>query len=96
MGNHSALLQFTKTHRFRLLVCALVAEMVVSPVADYHPYIGALLAVSVGLVVLAAACFMANRKIIKLVVLPIAAVGLVARLVEAFAGRQHADARWAP
>ena len=77
-------------------MAVLVAEMVVSPVADYHPHLGALLAALVGLALLAAASYMANQRIVKVVVLPIAGVWLIARLLEAFGNRQHADARLAP
>ena len=73
-----------------------MAEMIISPMGDYHPHVGALLAASVGLVVLAAASYMANERIVKLVVLPIAAVWFVARLLEAFGNRQNIDARVAP
>ncbi len=96
MANESHFVRFFKTYRSELLMCLLVAEMIASPVADYHPRVGALLAALIGLSLLAAASYMANRKIVKVVVLPIAAVWLVARLLEAFGNRQHADARLAP
>jgi ion channel len=96
MGKDSNLLRFVKKYRSALLVAALVAEMIISPMGDYHPHVGALLAASVGLVVLAAASYMANERIVKLVVLPIAAVWFVARLLEAFGNRQNIDARVAP
>ena len=96
MGTESAFLRFVKTYRSGLLICMLVTEMLISPAADYHPRFGALLAVSVALAILAAASYMANRRIVKVVVFPIAAIWLVARLLEAFGDRQHADARVAP
>ena len=96
MEDESTLVGFVKAHRTGLLLCALVAEMVASPLADYHPRIGALLALLILVALLAAASFMANRRIVKAVVLPVAAVWIVARLLEAFGDRQHADARLAP
>ena len=96
MANESNLVTFVKTYRSALLMGVLVAEMVISPLADYRPRIGALLALSIALALLAAASFMANMRIVKLVVLPIAGIWFVARLLEAFGNRQHVDARVAP
>jgi hypothetical protein len=96
MESQSNLVRFLRSHRSALLIFALVAEMVISRIADYHPRSGALLAVFAGLLLLAAASYMANKKVVKLVVLPIAILWLVARLLEAFGNRQHADARLAP
>lgn len=96
MKDESSPVGFVKAHRTALLLCALVAEMIASPLADYHPRIGALLALSILVALLAAASFMANQRIVKAVVLPIAAAWLVARLFEAFGSRQQVDARLAP
>ncbi len=96
MKNESKLLQFLKAYRSGVLIGLMIVEMIVSPAADYHPRLGAFLAVVNGLLLLAAATYMANRRIVKLVVLPIAGLWLVARLFEAFGNRQHADARVAP
>jgi hypothetical protein len=96
MEKESRLVRFVKTYRSGLLIAVLVAEMVISPLTDYHPRLGALLALSIVLALLAAASFMANQKVVKAVVLPITAVWLVARLLEAFGNRQHVDARVAP
>ena len=92
----SGLVRFLHSHRSGLLAFALVIQMVISPAADYHPRIGAVLAVVAGLLLLAAASFMADRKAVKLVVLPVAALWFVARLAEAFGNPRHLDARVSP
>lgn len=96
MLKDSSLFRLVETYRSGFLAAVLVAEMMISPLADYHPRLGALLALSIVLALLAAASFMANQRIVKMVVLPIAAVWLVARLLEAFGNRQNVDARVAP
>ena len=74
----------------------LIGEVVVSPVADQNPRAGAILAVLIFLAVLAAASFMANRRIVRLVVIPIAGVWLVARALEEFGDSRYAYAHLAP
>ena len=96
MENESSLIQFVKTHRSGLLIVALVIQMIVSPVADYHPRAGALLAAFVWLLVIAAAVQLANRKIVRSIVLPIGVLWAIARMLEAFGDHRHAYARLAP
>ena len=77
-------------------MCAFVAETLASPLADSHRYFGGLLAVVLLLQLLYAATYMANRRIVKLVVLPVASVWLLARIIEAASDPRHFYAHLAP
>lgn len=88
--------RFVLRHRSELLMWALVAEIVASPVADYHPLIGAGLAILVLIFLLAGASYMASRKIVRLAVLPVTGVWLIARILEAFGDRTHWYTNLAP
>jgi len=77
-------------------MCAFVAQLLISPLADRSPYVGGLLALSLLLLLLAGASYMANRTIVRKVVLPIAAVWFLARLVEAFGDSRHTYTHLAP
>jgi hypothetical protein len=94
--HNRALSRFWYRHRSEMLMWALVAETVASPVADQNPRAGAVLAVFVFLNVLVAASFMANRRIVRLVGLPIAVVWLVARAFEEFGDPRHVYTHFAP
>jgi hypothetical protein len=41
MEDKFSIKRFITVHRSSLLLCVLIAEMVVSPAADYHPWVGA-------------------------------------------------------
>jgi hypothetical protein len=75
-------------HRSEMLLAALVAMMLASPLADRSPHIGALLACLQLVFLLMGASYLANRRIIVRVALPIGGVWLLARLLEAF-GDSH-------
>ena len=75
---------------------ALIVETLASPIADQNPRAGAVLAVFIFLVVLAAASFMANRRIVRLVGIPIAVVWLAARAFEEFGDPRYFYAHLAP
>jgi len=77
-------------------MCAFVAEMLVSPLADSHRHLGILLALSLLLLILAGASYMANRRILRMVALPVAGLWLAARTLEAFADSRHVYAHLAP
>jgi Ion channel len=96
MKKESNLIRFVQTHRSGLIVCVLVAEMVISPVADYHPHLGAVVAGSVWLLIIVAARYMAAYRLVRWVVLPIAGLWAVARLLEAFGNQGHVYSRLAP
>jgi hypothetical protein len=83
-------------YRSEILMCAFVAEIIASPLADSHRYFGGFLAVLLLMQLLLASTYMASRRIVKLVVLPVAGVWLLARLVEAFSDPRHFYAHLAP
>jgi putative flippase GtrA len=61
--HESYLARFVKSHRSGLILTTPVIEMLVSPAADYHPHIGAVLAAFIWLVIVAAANYMASREL---------------------------------
>lgn len=91
-----ALTKFWRQYRSELLMWVLIGEVLASPVADQNPRAGAFLAILIFLAVLAAASFMANRRIVRQVVIPIACVWLVARVLEEFGNPRYAYAHLAP
>jgi hypothetical protein len=82
---------FVVKHRSELLMCVLIADIIASPLADYHPLAGAALALLIVLGLLAGASYMARKRTVRLVVLPIVLIWLLARALEAFgdAGRWY-------
>jgi voltage-gated potassium channel len=96
LHNRHPLTRFILRHRSELLMWALIGQMIASPAADYHPLIGAGLAVLVLVFLLAGLTYMGSRKILLRLVLPITAFWLVARLIEAFVSRTHWYANLAP
>jgi hypothetical protein len=75
-------------HRIKIVMWALVGEMLASPLADSHPRVGALLGFAVLLIVLAAVGHFANRLVVRRVVLPVAGIWMITRIMEAF-GNPH-------
>jgi len=96
MEDKFSIKRFVTVHRSELLLCLLIAEMIASPSADYHPWAGGLLAATMLVILLAAATAMANKKSVRRVILPIAVLWLVARALEALADHRHFYARAAP
>ena len=72
-------------YRSEVLMLAFVAEILVSPLADGHPLVGGFLALTVMVLIFAGASYMANRRIVRYVAVPVAGVWLVARILEALA-----------
>ena len=62
---------FLKTHRSELLMCAFVAQVLASPLADKSPHIGGILALFLIVLPLIGASYMANKRIVRLVVVPL-------------------------
>jgi len=87
---------FFARHRIKIVMCALVAEMLASPLADSHPRAGALLGLTVLLMVLAGIGHSANRSVVRRVVLPVAGIWIITRLVEAFANPHEPYANLSP
>jgi len=83
-------------YRSEILMLAFVAEVLVSPLADGHPLIGGVLALTLMVLIFAGASYMANRKIVRYIAVPVAGVWLAARLLEAFADGRHFYAHLAP
>lgn len=88
--------RFFHRHSVRILMVALIAEMLASPMADSHPRTGAVLGLAVLLMVLAGISQMANAAIVRRIVLPFAGLWMIARMVEAFGNRQEACANLSP
>ena len=77
-----------RRHRSEILACGLVGLMLASPIEDKHPHIGGIVAVlEFGLLLLGAG-WIADRTVIRRLALPVGAVWLVARLLEAL-GNSH-------
>ena len=87
---------FVGGHRSEILMCAFIALLLISPLADRSPHIGGLLALCLLLLLLAGASYMSDRAIVRRVVLPIAAVWFFARLVEALGDGRHFYTHLAP
>lgn len=83
-------------HRIEIVMWALIGEMLISPLADSHPYAGAVLGL-VGLAtLLLAATTVHSTKIIRYAIYPAAGLWIFARLLEAFGDRSHLYAQMAP
>jgi hypothetical protein len=75
---------FFARHRMVIVMWALVAEMLASPLANSHPRAGVLLGFGVLLMVLSGIGAIADRAVVHRTVIPIAIVWMIARIVEAF------------
>jgi hypothetical protein len=87
---------FLAGHRTQIITCALVAEMLASPLADTHPRVGALFGLAVLLMVLAGLDHMADRMIVRWIVLPAAGLWMITRIIEAFGNRHGAYVNLSP
>lgn len=87
---------FFARHGIVILMLVLILEMLVSPVADTHPRVGAALGLVVLSMLLVGIRYMANRTIVRRVVLPLAILWIVARLLEAFGNRSAPYANLSP
>lgn len=87
---------FVGRYRSEMLLCAFMAEILASPLADKSAHIGALLALVELSLLFVGASYMANRRIVRLVVFPVAAVWFVSRLAEAFGDSRQFYAHLSP
>ena len=87
---------FLDAYRSHLLAAVFVAEMLISPAADYNPHVGGVLAGGIWLVVIVAARHMASKGIVRKVVMPLALLWVIARLLEAFGDERSFYTRLAP
>jgi hypothetical protein len=83
-------------YRSEMLMCTFVALMLASPLVDRDRRVGGMLAFAQLPLLLVGTSYMANRNIVRRVVLPIAVVWLFARLVEAFGDSRHSYTHLAP
>ncbi|HUO26783.1 MAG TPA: potassium channel family protein [Candidatus Aquilonibacter sp.] len=88
--------RFFSRYRIEILMGALIVEMLASPLADTHPRAGALLGFTVLLMLLAGLRYMANRAIVRQLGLPIAAIWMITRILEAFGNRREFYANLSP
>ncbi|HTV04071.1 MAG TPA: ion channel [Acidobacteriaceae bacterium] len=70
-------------HRSELLAGILIVQMISSPLADARPHLGAVLALIVLLLILAATTYEGNQRIVRRVALPLTGLWLIARFLEA-------------
>jgi voltage-gated potassium channel len=91
MRKGNPVIGFLVRHRSELLLCLLIADIIASPAADYHPLAGAGLALVIVVGLLAASSYMARERTVRMVAWPIVGVWFVARALEAFgdAGRWY-------
>src|SRR5271170_1243075 len=87
---------FVGRYRSEMLMCAFVAQVLASPLADSHPRIGGVLAIVLLASLVAGASYMANRRIVHVVVIPIAAIWVLARTLEALGNSRHFYAHLSP
>lgn len=85
-----------KRYRSEFLMCAFIAQMLLSPLADSRPHVGWLLALATLSLIMAGASYMANRRVMRLVVLPLTGLWLAARTLEAFGGNRYIFTHLAP
>ncbi len=76
-------------YRSELLMCAYVALVLASPLADSNPHLGGIIALLILLIMLAGASYMAKRKIIRTVAVPLTAVWIIARIAEAVGDKRQ-------
>lgn len=88
--------RFLLNHRSELLMCAYVALILASPAADSSAHLGGVIAFLIFLVMLVGASYMANRRIVRVVGFPLAALWIVARILEAVGDNRHAYTQMAP
>jgi hypothetical protein len=96
MHKRSRVLLWILRRRSPLLMCLLVALIIASPLADEHPLTGAAIDILALLVILTGASYSGTPWIIRSVVLPLAALWLVARAMDAVATLWQADLNVAP
>ena len=90
------MIHLLRQYRSELLLFALIAEIVVSPLADAHPVFGAALAVFILLMLLLGASYLTHSKVIQWVGLPLAGIWIVARILEAFGNENRFYTHLAP
>lgn len=85
-----------EAYRSELLLVALIAAMLSSPLIDHHPRIGGVVAIIQLLLLIVGVLHLADLKIIRRVVVPVGLIWLFARLVEDFGDPHHSYTHLAP
>jgi Ion channel len=93
---HHRVIAWTKRHRPELISVAFIAQIMVSPLADRDPHVGAVLALILVATLTIGASYQVNRKVAYLTLGPFCLLWLVARMLEAFAGPGHGYSHLAP
>ena len=83
-----AVISIFHRNRSGFLLFGLIAEIVVSPLADSHPLIGGILAISILALLLIGVSYIVNSRAIRFTGLFMAGVWLIARVLEAL-GNSH-------
>jgi hypothetical protein len=87
---------FVKTYRSEWLMLAFVAQMLASPFADSHPKVGGVLALSLFGLILLGFRSLASRKVVDFAILPLSALWLTARILEALSNTHASYTKAAP
>ncbi|CAN5703531.1 hypothetical protein BH10ACI4_BH10ACI4_08210 [soil metagenome] len=90
------MVHFLHKYRSELLMCALIAQILASPLADSNPHIGGILAAMVLLLILAGSTYAANRKPLRIVLIFLTALWVLARALETFESSHPLYAHIAP
>jgi hypothetical protein len=90
------MLSLIQKYRSELVMCALVVQLLASPIAEKNPHIGGALAVVVLALLLAGSSYYVNESRDRAVLISLTAVWITMRLGEAFDGSQHVFSALAP
>jgi len=92
----SKVVRFLVNHRSESLVFVFVGLVLLSPLGETHPHIGGLIALAILVLMLVGASYMASRKAVRNVILPVAAFWLLARIAEALGDSRRTYTHLAP
>jgi hypothetical protein len=92
----TAIVRFWYKHRIELIMWVLIAEMLASPLADYHRLVGAGLGLVVLCTLLIAVSVVGSTRVIRFAVLPATGIWIVARAFEAFGDSQRLYTQLSP
>jgi Ion channel len=92
----SSLIPFLRNHRSESLMCVFTALLLASPLGDSRPHVGGIIALLILVAMVVGTTHMANRRTMRRVVFPLAALWVVARALEAWGDGRHAYAHLAP
>lgn len=96
MKNKPVIASFWYRRRVEIIMWIFIAEMLASPLADYHRRAGAALGIVALITLLAGVSCVGSGKVVRYAVLPTAGVWVIARVFEAFGDSQRLYAHLAP